>query len=436
MPTVVRPSVAEQSPRTRSAPTYRLFWPWIALSITCLILMWASPGEEVVPFHMIWIGFALAYGFEPWPVPLTCVSLAAATLASGALLVARASSGVIAWEETSEILLMATLAGLVLWHVRRRLAAMDEVRRLADHQVAAAHRRERLAHLTSHEMRTPLTIASGYVDLLLAREDRALHREDLLVVRDELGRLDRAGDRLLRTITLEDQLPQESLDLGDLVEETVTRWATVADRVWVVETAPATVVASHERLRACLDTLVENAVRYTEPGGTVRVFCGSDGDGGVFLGVADSGPGFTPEQVDLLNDTQPQTRGDLELGIGPGGSGGQTGYGLGIVREIITPRHGTVQAERAPEGGALVRLTLPGAGAGSAATKHAHPHDPGLTTVWLPESRAPDLGSIAPSSDTGSVAGRSCSDQHVPSDRRRWRGHVVTRFWRGPDHSQ
>ena len=365
MTTAITPEVAVTvAPRPpRHGTTYRLFWPWIALTIACLALMWGSPGDEVIPFHLIWIGFALAYGFEPWPVRITCVALAVASLASGAILLARAQLGVIAWEETTEILLMATLAGLVVWHVQRRLAATAAERRLADHQVAVAQQRERLARLTSHEMRTPMTIASGYVDLLLAREDRESQREDLLVVRDELGRLVRAGDRLLRTITLEDKLPRATQELSGLVEETVTRWSTVADRNWVSDTRPATVLASKERLRACLDTLIENAVRYTEPGGTIRVFCRPEPPASVCLGVADSGPGLTPEQAALLNDGEPDPAGEHGLGIGPSGPGGQTGYGLGIVREIITARNGTVRAERAPEGGALIRMLLPdGAG--------------------------------------------------------------------------
>jgi len=346
-------------PPSRPAATYRLFWPWVALCVACVGLMLGAPGGEVVPFHLIWIGFALAYGFEAWPVPITLVALGLATLSSGAILVSRANSGVIAWEETTEILLMAILACLVLWHVRRRVAATAAVTRLADHQVAAVRQRERLARLTSHEMRTPLTIASGYVDLLLAHEDRTGQRDDLLVVRDELGRLVRAGDRLLRTITLEDELPKDSLELTDLVEETVTRWSAVANRTWVSDTTSATILASRERLRACLDTLIENAVRYTEAGGTIRVFCHPNGPGTICLGVADSGPGFTSEQAALLNDREPGAPGDDGLGIGPSGPGGQTGYGLGIVQEIITNRHGTVRAERAPEGGALVRILLP-----------------------------------------------------------------------------
>lgn len=361
MSTVAELHVADPAgpPQSHPTATYRLFWPWVALTVVCLGVMWAAPGDEVVPFHLIWIGFALAYGFEPWPLPITCGTLAAAALSSGAILLTRASHGVIAWEETTEILLMATLASLVVWHVRRRLAATAAVTRLADHQLAAAGQRERLARLTSHEMRTPLTIASGYIDLLLAQGDCRGQRDDLLVVHDELGRLERAGDRLLRMITLEDQLPEDSLEIADLVEETVTRWSTVAHRTWISDTTRATGVASRERLRVCLDTLIENAVRYTGPGGTIRVFCHPIGEGTICLGVADSGPGFTSEQAAHFNDRERIASGDHGLGLGPSGPDGQTGFGLAIVQEIITARNGTVHVERAREGGALVRMLLP-----------------------------------------------------------------------------
>lgn len=336
---------------------YSLFWPWLALTFICLAWMWIAPGDEVIPFHLIWIGFALAYGFEAWPVRPTCLALGTVAVASGVILVLRARAGVIAWEETTEIVLMLAMAVLVMWHVRRRLAALAEVTRVADGQVATAKERERLARLTSHEMRTPLAIAAGYVDLLLAREDRDDHREDLHVVRDELGRLWRAGDRLLRMIRLEDPTPQDAVDLNGLVDETVTRWATVAEREWRTETATAYVVGSHERLRVCLDTLIENAVRYTEAGQTIRVFCRTDDATGVWLGVADSGPGFTREQTALLNDRHRLDAGP-GLDVGASGPGGQTGYGLGIVREIVTARDGLVRAGRSREGGALVLIVL------------------------------------------------------------------------------
>lgn len=134
----------------------RLFLPWVALTVGCLVWMWLVPGGEVVPFHLIWIAFALAYGFEAWALAPTVVALLAATVTSGSILVLRAATGVIAWEETTEILLMLLLAVLVVWHVQRRQAALATVTLMADREAAVAAQRVRLARLTSHEMRTPV----------------------------------------------------------------------------------------------------------------------------------------------------------------------------------------------------------------------------------------------------------------------------------------
>jgi signal transduction histidine kinase len=83
--------------------------------------------------------------------------------------------------------------------------------------------------------RTPLSIATGYVDLLLRAEVGSQHRQDLEIVRDELGRLGRAGDRLLRMIRLQDMPDRTTFDLSQLITETVERWGVVADRDWQVE---------------------------------------------------------------------------------------------------------------------------------------------------------------------------------------------------------
>lgn len=333
-----------------------LFVPWVALSVACVAWMWLDPGGEVIPFHSIWIAFALAYGFEPWPVRRTVVALVVLAVLSGGILVLRAAEGVIAWEETFEIALMLLLAALVMGHVRRREAAMATVARLAQERIAAARERERLARLTSHEMRTPLTIATGYVDLLLNTDDRDGQRRDLEVVRDELGRLARAGDRLLRMIRLQDMLDRATLDVHDLVTETVERWSVVADRDWKVEGRGGRLEASPERIRACVDTLIENAVRHTPEDGTIRLFCEEHGNS-VWIGVADSGRGFTLEQRAWLNSSAgPAVVDDAAAQIA---AGQRTGFGLGIVREIVQARHGAVRVGTSREGGALVLVVLP-----------------------------------------------------------------------------
>jgi signal transduction histidine kinase len=184
----------------------RLFLPWMVLTAASVAWMWLAVGGEVLPFHLIWIVFALAYGFEPWPVRRTAIALSIAGAASGAVLALRASDGVIHSVETLEIPLMIVLAALVVWHVQRREAAARTVRAFALRRSSDAAQRERLSKLTAHEMRTPLTIATSYVGVMLGEELDPARRSDLQVVADELARLGRAGDRVLRMIRLADQL--------------------------------------------------------------------------------------------------------------------------------------------------------------------------------------------------------------------------------------
>ncbi len=352
------PGVGVEEPPSRATRRgQRLLVPWLVVSALCLWWMWAAPGSEVVPYHLIWITFALAYGFEAWPVARTLVSLGVVTLLTGGLLIARATDGAIHWEETTEIPLMLTLALLVVWHVQRRAAATRTAVALARREADAARRRERLGRLTSHEMRTPLTIASGYVDLLYEREDRPDRLADLGVVRDELGRLARAGDRLLRMIRLQDHLPRSPVDVDDLLEETAHRWSSVAGRRWLVEANAGTVQASPERLRACLDTLIENALRYTCDQDTVRLLAFRR-DGHLWMGVADSGPGLAESVATRINTNGARTAGPTADGVKPDPRS-QTGLGIGLVQDIIESRHGRVFAGRSREGGALILTRSP-----------------------------------------------------------------------------
>ncbi len=187
----------------------RLFAPWVALATVCTALMWLYPGEETIPYHVAWIGVALAFGIEPWSVTRTYFAILGFSVISGAILVLRAATGYIGWGETAEIPLMSALLLVSMWHVRRRQSAMGELVELSRRERLQAEQRERLARVTSHVMRTPLTIAMGYVDLLLQRAADGQEQADLVVVREELGRLERASDRLVRMIKL-----QEPADLG------------------------------------------------------------------------------------------------------------------------------------------------------------------------------------------------------------------------------
>lgn len=331
----------------------RLYWPWVGWACLCLTAMIVRAGEETIPYHLGYAGMGLAAGLDVWSHRRSILTLGGYTLATGAVLIWRAEQGVIAWEETSEIPLMALLLALVLWHIGRRNLAIERVSRLVEREQAQMARRERLVRTVSHEMRTPLAIAGGYVDLLRLQQLPLGALEDLHVVREELDRSSRAVDRLLRLIRSHENLPLLDLDLDDLLKELVERWRVVADRDWLIESTAGVQKVNADRVRACIDTLVENAVRYTSPGDVIRVFSRSGLDSYV-VGVADSGPGLTADQVAAVN-ALPDAM-DVPLVSDPRS---QTGLGLSLVRDAVEWRGGRLVAGGAREGGTEVCVVCP-----------------------------------------------------------------------------
>jgi two-component system OmpR family sensor kinase len=342
----------------RGATLYRL---WLAMAAVGTALMWWWPGDETIPYHVTWATFALLYGLGNWSLRRAVVGVALNTVATGFVLVARAAAGVLTWQETAEIPLMGLLAVLMVWHVRRRQLALAAVTLVAEQVRDRARDREQLMRLTSHELRTPLTISRGYIELVLRRETDPETLRDLEVVDDELDRLTRVTARLLRVIQLQGDAETEPVDLDDLLSQTVERWTPVASRRWVVHADAGVYEGSAERMRASLDTLIENALRYTSEGDTVRLSATRD-DRHIEVAVADSGRGMSAERIAAIN----------EAGLDDDGLGGtatttgpprddlsQTGLGLGLVRGLASARGGRLLAGRAPEGGAMLVLRLP-----------------------------------------------------------------------------
>ncbi len=345
---------------------------WTVWAMGCLIAMEMQPGRETIPYHLGWAGFALAFGLSNWTRWQLVTALMWYTLATGAALERSWLLGRIGWDETTEIPLMLLLAVLMVWHVRRRQAALGHVTRLAEREVQALFDREQLMRLTSHELRTPLTIAQGYVELMQARSTELESQEDLSVVGDELQRLARVSDRLIRMIRIQEETSTEMVDIDEVMEQAFERWRAVADRRWVLEPGAGQALLSPERLRTGLDTLIENAIRYTSEGDTIRL-AGSRQPHQVCVGVFDGGVGLTDEHITAINagqqppghwTTTESTGGDPE---GAGAHG--TGLGLSIVRALASARGGTLTAAHAPDGGAALVLTFP-VRAGAPAAQH------------------------------------------------------------------
>ena len=219
---------------------------------------------------------------------------------------------------------------------------------------------ERLMRLTSHELRTPLTIAGGYVEVLQARVSVLENQQDLAVIADEL-RLSRVCDRLIRMMQLQRDTTSEIVDFDQVLAQVFERWQVVADRRWSLVAGAGLAQGSPERLRTCLDTLVENAIRYTSQGDMIRLI-GSRQVEHVVVSVLDSGVGLTDQKIIDINAGEPPPPGATAAttsGMGTADPLAGTGLGLGIVREAAHEFGGTLRAWHTPGGGAALTLTYP-----------------------------------------------------------------------------
>lgn len=203
-----------------------------------------------------------------------------------------------------------------------------------------------------HELRTPITIVRGHLELL--DEDTDEHRETLALVLDELDRMTRIVDDLLLLAKVEqpDFLQPQPLDLSDLTRGWHVRATSLADRDWqLAHVAEAEVVADGQRLTQAMMNLAQNAAQHTAPGDVIEI--GSVVvDDQARLWVADRGPGVAPEDRERIFERF------ARAGTGRRRSEG-AGLGLAIVSAIASGHGGRVELANRPEGGSTFTVVLP-----------------------------------------------------------------------------
>jgi len=319
---------------------------FVAVNVAFMFLL---PGAETIPYHFVWVSTALVYGLRPWRLPVMWAVCLTIVVATGVPLVLHTRDGYIGWEENSEIPLMAALFLVMVWHVRRREAATAEATRLAASEHQAQERQRRFVRFASHELRTPITVARGFTELI--RDEHGLSAdEDVEVVLDELDKLESVAARLLTLARSEDgPLALQDVDLGALLERTGRRWRTAApDRRWRTAPEPLTVRADPARLEVAVDSIVENAIRHTAPGGTVTLAVARVGHE-AHITIEDDGCGIPEGAHQVVFES-----------FHSAGPHAGTGLGLAIVRSVLEAHSGRAWAGTASGGsGAVITLALP-----------------------------------------------------------------------------
>ncbi|GAA4547254.1 HAMP domain-containing sensor histidine kinase [Pseudonocardia xishanensis] len=250
-----------------------------------------------------------------------------------------------------------------------RVSGSDELARLTQSfnemlgaLAASQEQQRRLVADAGHELRTPLTSLRTNLELLasaekpgaptLPREDREEMLADVRAQVEELTQL--IGDL---TELARDDAPtaaREPVELVDVVERAVerVRRRAGADIGFDVTLVPWTLVGEAPALERAVLNLLDNAVKWSPPGGHVRLRMVPLDDWTVVVEVADSGPGIAEE--DRPHVFERFYRADTSRTM-PG-----SGLGLAIVRQVAVRHGGAVWADRSPEGGALLSLRLPG----------------------------------------------------------------------------
>lgn len=246
----------------------------------------------------------------------------------------------------------------------------DEVARLAETLNQMLNRLERsfsaLRRFTadaSHELKTPLTVLRSGVERAITT--RGVPAETLAALEEtlqEINRMTELVDTLL-TLARADEgivpLHREPVDLRTLVEEAGETGELLAEKGSVtmsVSTPPGSVFirADPSRIRQLLVNLLTNAVKYTPPGGRVRLWL-ERANGQVLVGVSDTGIGIAPGDLPHIFDRfwradSARTRTSQRPGVG---------LGLAICRWIAEAHGGAIDVHSRPGRGTTFTVTLP-----------------------------------------------------------------------------
>jgi len=230
----------------------------------------------------------------------------------------------------------------------------DAFNRMLDSLATSRDRQQRLIADAGHELRTPLTSLRTNIDLLVAdastgmlsKQDRLAILSDVSAQLTEFTAL--IGD-LVQLARDERVAPApEPIDLRDVVNAAIDRVRLRGHGLMFdVELNPFYVIGESDTLERAVTNLLDNAVKWSPPGGTIRVHLEGDR-----LRVADQGPGIADEDLPYVFDRF--YRSDTSRNT-PG-----TGLGLSIVAQAVNMHGGWVRAGRSAQGGAEFTIQLPG----------------------------------------------------------------------------
>ena len=229
---------------------------------------------------------------------------------------------------------------------------------MLDRLNAASTNQRDFLRAAGHELRAPLTVATGHLELLA---DGTFEQQATLpVVIDELTRMGKIIDDLesLTGATAPGFLVPEPIDAELFAQELLTKATALGERAWGLdEVTPGTFVADRFRITEAVLNLADNAVKHTAPGATIAIGLRlvprtAGGDEEVRLWVRDSGLGVTTDDADRIFER-------FTRGHGANSRYRGAGLGLSIVQSIAIAHGGRVDLESRLGAGATFTIVIP-----------------------------------------------------------------------------
>jgi signal transduction histidine kinase len=290
------------------------------------------------------------------PAVLGAVGVGAVTLLIGSLLAWRVAEGVLrpvrAVSRTAQSISEGELTRRIEVTGRDEVAALATTfNQMLERLEEAFATQRRFVDDAGHELRTPITVIRGHLELL--EEDPWERRRTLALIMDELDRMQRIVNDLLVLAKAEqpDFLNLDTVDLATLTEEIHAKTGPIADRDWRLErVGRGVVVADRQRLTQAVMQLAHNAAQHTAEADLIGLGS-SVADGEARLWVRDTGAGIPRAQQDAIF---------RRFSRGAGGRRSEgAGIGLAIVKAIAEAHHGRVELDSRPGAGSNFALVIP-----------------------------------------------------------------------------
>jgi signal transduction histidine kinase len=344
--------------------TYRADLAWVVFVLLNLLAMQLIPAWQTVPFLIIWISLTAVYGWRLWRFGSALATVLVVTLATGGLIGWQVLRGKQDGDYLAEVPLLALLFVVMVWHSRRRLAALEEMKKVSDHNLQLLDQQRQFLQDASHELGTPIAIALGHTELIeraaasaasasaSSASDKAIAADARIAV-DELLRMRRLTSRMLLLASTDDAafVQLAPVDTEEVVLETLRRWSHIPRR-WSIDVAEeASVLGDADRLTLALDALIENAVDHTEPEDRIELAVRHDGSN-VVIAVEDTGSGIPAAEIDRIFSRFSR------IDSGRNRATGGFGLGLAIVKAIAEAHHGSVQVRSTLGDGSVFELRL------------------------------------------------------------------------------